>query len=105
MTEQKNALARLFAAYLNDGALKASFMTDPKAIMKKHGLDVHDGIDVEVVENNDDTVHVTLSALPTGDIDLSDDVLSNAAGGGGEARCNFEEPNPHDPLRWRCRVQ
>ena len=56
-------------------------MADPKAVLKEHGLDVPDGIDVKVVENADDCVHITLPAPPAGDHDLSDDELSNAAGG------------------------
>ena len=56
-------------------------MADPKAVLKEHGLDVPDGMDVKVVENADDCVHITLPAPPAGDHDLSDDELSNAAGG------------------------
>ena len=81
MTEQKNSLARLFAACWKDEALKARLMSDPKAVLKEHGLDVPDGIDVKVVENADDCVHITLPAPPAGHMDLSDDELSNAAGG------------------------
>ena len=81
MTEQKNALAQLFAACWKDEALKARFMADPKAVLKEHGLDVPDGMDVKVVENADDCVHITLPAPPAGDMDLSDDELSNAAAG------------------------
>ena len=63
MTEQKNALARLFAACWKDEALKARFMADPKAVLKEHGLDVPDNLDVKVVENADDCVH-TSPCLP-----------------------------------------
>ena len=41
-----------------------------------------DNLDVKVVENADDCVHITLPAPPDGNMDLSDDELSNAAGGG-----------------------
>ena len=81
MTDQKDALAKLFAACWKDEALKARFMADPKAVLKEHGLDVPDGIDVKVVENADDCVHITLPAPPAGHLNLSDDELSNAAGG------------------------
>ena len=81
MTEQKNALARLFAACWKDEALKARLMSDPKAVLKEHGLDVPDGMDVKVVENADDCVHITLPAPPADDTDLSDDDLGKAAGG------------------------
>ena len=81
MTEQKNALAQLFAACWKDEALKTRFMTDPKAVLAEYDMPVPDGIDVKVVENADDCVHITLPAPPAGDMELSDDELSNAAGG------------------------
>ena len=81
MTEQKDMLAELFAACWKDEALKARFMADPKTVLKEHGLDVPEDLDVKVVENADDCVHITLPAPPAGDMDLSDDELSNAAGG------------------------
>ena len=81
MTEQRNALAQLFAACWKDEALKARFIADPKAVMKEFDLDVPDGIDVKVVENADDCVQITLSARPASSMDLSEEELSNAAGG------------------------
>ena len=81
MTEQKNALAQLFAACWKDEALKARFMADPKAVLAEYDMSVPDGIDVKVVENADDCVHITLPAPPAGHTDLSDDELSNASGG------------------------
>ena len=83
MNEQKNALAQLFAALWKDEALKARFMCDPKEVLKEHGLDVPDNLDVKVVENADDCVHLTLPAPPSGHLDLSNDELVNAAGGTG----------------------
>ena len=81
MTEQKNALAQLFAACWKDEALKARFMSDPKSVLAEYDMPVPDGIDVKVVENADDCVHITLPAPPAGAGDLSDEDLSNAAGG------------------------
>ncbi len=83
MTEQKNVLAQLFAACWRDEALKARFMADPKAVLAEYDMPVPDGIDVKVVENADDCVHITLPAPPAGHLDLSNEELSNAAGGGG----------------------
>ena len=85
MTQENNKLAELFAACWKDEALKARFMADPKAVLAEYEMDVPDGIDVKVVENADDRVHITLPAPPAGDGDLSDDELSNAAGGCGES--------------------
>ena len=92
MTEQKNILAQLFAACWKDEALKSRLMSDPKAVLREHGLDVSDSLDVKLVENAEDCVHITLPAPPTHHLDLSDDELSNAAGGGATLL---------DPL-WRC---
>ena len=85
MTEQRNALAQVFAACWKDEELKARFMADPKAVLAEHGMDVPDGIDVKVVENSDNCVHITLPAAPAGHSELSDQELSNAAGGTGSA--------------------
>ena len=82
MTEQRNALAELFAACWKDEALKARFMSDPKAVLAERGIDVPDNIDVNVVENSDNTVHITMPKDPTGSTELSDEELAGAAGGG-----------------------
>ena len=81
MTEQKNQLASLFAACWKDEALKARFMSDPKAVLAEYDMDVPDGMDVKVVENADNCVHITMPAPPSGSMELSDEELSNAAGG------------------------
>ena len=81
MTEQRNQLADLFAACWKDEALKQRFMADPKGVLAEYGMDVPDGRDVNVVENTDTTVHITMPAPPSGHGDLSDEELSNAAGG------------------------
>ena len=81
MTEQKNQLASLFAACWKDEALKARFMADPKAVMQEFDLEVPVGIDVKVVGNADDCVHITLPAPPAASGELSDDDLEKAAGG------------------------
>jgi hypothetical protein len=101
MTEQKNALAQLFAACWKDEALKARFMSDPKSVLKEYGLEFPEGIDVKVVENADDCVHITLPAAPAGAGDLSDDELSNAAGGAvgcGECCALSHEATHRSPL-------
>ena len=81
MTEQKNALAQLFAACWKDEALKARFMADPKAVLAEYDMPVPDGMDVKVVENSDNTVHITMPIAPDGNHELSDEELSAAAGG------------------------
>ena len=86
MTEQQNQLATLFAACWKDEALKARFMSDPKAVLAEYDMPVPDGMDVKVVENAENCVHITMPAPPSGHDGLSDAELSNAAGG-----ANFDE--------------
>ena len=81
MTEERNALAQVFAACWKDEALKARFMSDPKAVLAEHGIDVPANMNVNVVENTDNTVHITMPPAPAGDGELSDEELNSAAGG------------------------
>ena len=81
MTEQRNAMAELFAACWKDEALKARFMSDPKAVLAERGIDIPDNIDVNVVENSDNTVHITMPKAPDGSSELSDEELAGAVGG------------------------
>ena len=81
MTEQRNALAQVFAACWKDEELKARFMADPKAVLAEFDIDVPANVDVKVVENSDNCVHITMPAAPAGAGELSDEELSNAAGG------------------------
>lgn len=81
MTSDQNTLASLFAACWKDDALKARFMNDPKFVLGEYGVAVPDGVDVNVVENSDSTVYITLPAAPEGHAGLSDEELGKAAGG------------------------
>ena len=91
MTDETNKMNTLIAACWKDDALKQRFLSDPHAVLAEHGMDVPEGMNVNVVENTDNTVHVTLPAAPTANGDLSDEELENAAGGG---ICNYQQlPN------------
>ena len=101
MTEQKNALAKLFAACWKDEALKARFMSDPKAVLSEYNMPVPDDMDVNVVENSDNTVHITMPMAPVGHQDLSDEELSAAAGGALETKSSTACSYVHHP-KWQC---
>lgn len=82
MTERDEVLAKIFAACWKDDTLKARFLRDPKSVLVEFGIAIPADIEVKVVENTADRIHVTLPAPPaTGNADLSDDELGNAAGG------------------------
>ncbi len=99
MTDRQNALSRLFAACWKDEAFKARFVQDPKAVLAEFGVTVPDRIEVRVVENADDCVHITLPKPPRDHGDLSDDELAAAAGGGAYTDYVSYDPNEDsDPL-------
>ena len=81
MTDETNKMNTLIAACWKDDALKQRFLSDPHAVLAEHGMEVPVGINVNVVENTDTTVHITMPAAPTANGDLSDAELENAAGG------------------------
>ena len=99
MTEERNQLAKLFAACWKDDALKQRFMSDPKSVLAEYGMDVPDGMDVKVVENADNCVHITMPAAPDGHHGLSDEELS-AAAGGVVPLSQPPAPQPWNPCRW-----
>ena len=81
MTEENNKLANLFAACWKDADLKARFMANPAEVLAEYDMPVPEGMDIKVVENQDDCVHITLPATPKDHSELSDMELSAAAGG------------------------
>ena len=66
MTEQKNALVQLFTECWKDPALKDRFVADPKSVLKERGVHVPDDLDVKVVNNEHDCIHITMPAAPEG---------------------------------------
>ena len=60
--------------------MKQRFLSDPHAVLAEHGMDVPEGMNV--VENTDTTVNITMPPAPDGHMNLSDEELSAAAGGG-----------------------
>ena len=81
MTELKNKMEKLFATCWKDEALKARLISDPQKVLAEYGMPVPDDIDVKVVENHDDCVHITIPMPPPGHEGLTDEELSNVAGG------------------------
>lgn len=53
-------------------------MSGPKAVVAEHGIEVPDNIEVNVVENSDNSVHVTIPKVATHTHALSDEQLSQA---------------------------
>ena len=88
MTDETNKMNTLIAACWKDDALKQRFLSDPHAVLAEHGMEVPEGVNVNMIENTDTTVHLTLPAAPDANGDLSDEELENASGGFQTLRIN-----------------
>ena len=80
MTEPKIAPAQPFAAGGKHEARQPRIGGHPRLVPDELALAVLDDLDVKVVENADDGVHITRSAPPTRNMDRSNDGLTNASG-------------------------
>lgn len=83
MTDERANLASLFADCWKDEALKKRFMSNPKDVLAERGFATPEGVEVKVVENSDNCVHITLPATPQGVAEMSDADLGQAVGGAG----------------------
>jgi len=77
--EQGNPYGQLIAKAWSDEGFKAKLLSDPKAAMKEVGMDVPEGVDIEVVESTQEKVYLVIPAKPVGE--LSDEDLDKVAGG------------------------
>ena len=81
MTESQDVLAKVIVACWQDEAMKARFLSDPKAVLAEHGLQMPDRIGIEASEDTDLHINLTIPTAPLGDGELSDGELDAVAGG------------------------
>ncbi len=73
--------AQVIARAWSDPDFKAQLLDDPKTVLAGYGIDLPTGLNLKIVENTADTMHVVLPAVPSQAGDLSDEDLQNLAGG------------------------
>jgi hypothetical protein len=71
--------SQVVAKAWTDASFKKQLLADPVAALKASGLDVPRGLQVKVVENTDQVLHLVLPAKPRGEI--SEEDLERVAGG------------------------
>jgi hypothetical protein len=79
----ENKFGDIVSKCWNDEAFKKRFMSDPKSVLAEHGMAVPEGLNVKVVENTDDLMHITLPPKPAKPGELSDAALDQVSGGAG----------------------
>jgi hypothetical protein len=80
--KQTNELGEIISKCWKDDAFKKRFLSDPKAVLAEHKIELPQGTKVTVVENTDDHLFIALPPSPLGKKELSDDQLDAVAGGG-----------------------
>lgn len=71
--------ARIIARAWADEAFKARLLQDPVSVLKEHGVDVSDDVEVRVLENTDQVIHFVLPARTQDE--LNEEQLEKVAGG------------------------
>jgi hypothetical protein len=79
-TDYANLHNKLIAKAWSDPAFKQQLLKNPKAIAAQHGLPTPEGIEIRVVENTPNLVHIILPSKPTEDL-LSIQQLDAVVGG------------------------
>ena len=81
MTDHRTALRDLFIACWKDEDLRNRFKEDPTSVLAEYDMTIPEGIDVDVVENNDTVTNITMPKAPADLDSLSDEEIMTAATG------------------------
>jgi len=79
--EQGKQYGQLIAKAWSDEGFKARLLADPKTAMAEVGMDVPEGVDIEVVESTQEKAYLVIPHKPVGE--LSDEDLDKVSGGFG----------------------
>jgi hypothetical protein len=75
---QDKQWSQIIARAWADEAFKNRLMSEPQAVLRDHGIEVDDGVQVNVHEETDKVRHLILPPNPAGE--LSEEELSPTAG-------------------------
>ncbi len=79
--EQDKRYGQLIAKAWADEEFKAKLKADPKAAMAEVGMDLAEGVDIEVVESTPEKAYLVIPPKPEAVGELSDEDLEKVAGG------------------------
>ena len=84
MPESKPTIEQILAASASHPDLRASLLADPRAALRHFGIEIREGVEIRVVENTPEVLHLALppASSPVESDDLSDEQLEAASGGG-----------------------
>ena len=79
--KQGKKMGQIIAKAWADEGFKQRLLKNPAAVLKDEGVDIPQGLEVRVVENTDKVFHIVLPPKPA-NVELTDEQLAQAAGGG-----------------------
>jgi hypothetical protein len=79
-SEQGKKISQIIAKAWADDGFKKRLVSDTKNTLKAEGLDVPADLNVKAVEDTENVFHFVLPAKPS-DVELSEEYLSDVAGG------------------------
>jgi Nitrile hydratase, alpha chain len=85
--EQRNLWSQLVARAWQDEAFKKRLLADPAGVLKAHGLEVPPGVQVRLMEDTEQVIHLALPRKPDVKGELSEEDLTRIAGGFVEDPC------------------
>ncbi len=77
--EFQKAYGKVVAKAWADPDFKAKLLADPKTVLKENELEFPQDVEILVVENTEEIVHLILPPVPTGQLSKAE--LENLAGG------------------------
>ncbi len=97
MNDQAKQYQQIIAKCWADESFKQHLMADPGGTLKQEGMEVPEGMTIQVVENTCHVFHLVIPKQPT---DLSDEDLAGAAAGYYSGRCDLISANACLPGYW-----
>jgi len=80
--ERNRKMQQIIAKCWSDEAFKEKLIADPHATLVAEGVEIPEGVNINVLTNTADTNYLVIPAKPD-DVELSDEDLDGVAGGYG----------------------
>jgi hypothetical protein len=78
--EQNRQMQQIIAKCWSDDSFKEKLIADPHTTLAAEGVEIPEGVKINVLSNTADTFHLVIPAMPE-DMELSDEELDGVSGG------------------------